>query len=123
MTGLYDALPVFAQNLACTWAGCMRSRQRFTPHFHRTLAELERSVSASSEALRALQWRRLRRLLEHAKREVPFYAELPDPVDRRRLVTPTTLRAKLLVTVTGVTIVPVFFAIMLSQSRTEIVRG
>ena len=81
MTGLYDALPVFAQNLACTWAGCMRSRQRFTPHFHRTLAELERSVSASAEALRALQWRRLRRLLEHAKREVPFYAELPDPVD------------------------------------------
>jgi phenylacetate-CoA ligase len=82
MSGLYDALPVFAQNLACTWAGFRRSRQRFTPHFHRVLAELEQSVSMSQHELHALQWRRLRHLLEHARREVPYYSGLPEPVDR-----------------------------------------
>jgi phenylacetate-CoA ligase len=79
MLGLYDALPVFAQDLACSWAGFRRSRQRFTPHFHRTLAALEQSISASEEALLALQWERLRHIVSHARREVPYYAGLPAP--------------------------------------------
>ena len=83
MTGVYDLLPGFAQNLACTWAGFRRSRERFTPHFHRTLAELESSLSATEEELVGLQWRRLKKLLEHAKAEVPFYATLPVPSDAR----------------------------------------
>jgi hypothetical protein len=57
MQRAYESLPVFAQDLACTWAGYQRSRARFTPHFHRTLAELERSVSASLEALHEIQER------------------------------------------------------------------
>ena len=44
MSALYEALPIFAQNLACTWAGYRRSRMRFTPHFHRMLAEWERLI-------------------------------------------------------------------------------
>ena len=79
MMGLYDALPVFAQNLACSWAGFQRSRARFTPHFHRTLADLERSVSKSREELVTLQWRRLRPHVEDARRHVPYYRDLPAP--------------------------------------------
>jgi phenylacetate-CoA ligase len=79
MKSAYDSLPVFAQNLACTWAGYQRSRARFTPHFHRTLGELERTASAPIEALHELQWRRLSALVEHARREVPFYAGLAAP--------------------------------------------
>lgn len=79
MSALYDALPVFAQDLACSYAGFRRSRARFTPHFHRTLAELERSASQPLPALHAIQWRRLQRLVEHARRNVPFYAGLGPP--------------------------------------------
>jgi phenylacetate-CoA ligase len=79
MRGAYDSLPVFAQNLACTWAGYQRSRARFTPHFHRTLAELERTALAPIELLHEIQWQRLGTLVEHARREVPFYAGLAAP--------------------------------------------
>jgi phenylacetate-CoA ligase len=79
MSALYDALPVFAQDLACSYAGYRRSRARFTPHFHRTLAELERSASQPLAALHAIQWQRLQRLVEHARSSVPFYAGLAPP--------------------------------------------
>lgn len=77
--GLYDQLPGFAQNLACTWAGFLRSRQRFTAHFHKTLAEFEATLSATEEELLAIQWERLNALLDHSRRHVPFYADLPAP--------------------------------------------
>jgi phenylacetate-CoA ligase len=76
---LYERLPVFGQNIACTWAGWRRSRARFTPHFHRTLADLERTVSAPLHELHEIQWRRLRRVVEHARAHVPFYASLAPP--------------------------------------------
>jgi methyl-accepting chemotaxis protein len=44
-------------------------------------------------------------------------AELPDPLERRALVRPMGLRSKLLVCTTGVTIVPVIFAVMLSHAN------
>ena len=62
MSGIYAALPVFAQNLACTWAGYRRSQLRFTPHFYRTLADWEASMCAPVEELHEIQWRRLRHL-------------------------------------------------------------
>jgi phenylacetate-CoA ligase len=80
---LYPALPVFAQNLACTWAGWRRARMRFTPHFHRTLAAWEESAAGPADALRAIQKQRLFRLAERARRHVPYYRELPPPSDAR----------------------------------------
>jgi phenylacetate-CoA ligase len=77
---VYARLPASAQNLACTWAGYRRSRARFTPHFHRALADLERTVSAPLHELHQIQWRRLARLVEHARRNVPYYARLAPPV-------------------------------------------
>jgi phenylacetate-coenzyme A ligase PaaK-like adenylate-forming protein len=79
MVRAYESLPVFAQNLACTWAGYQRSRARFTSHFHRRLAELERTASAPLGALYEIQTQRLAALVEHARRDVPFYGALAAP--------------------------------------------
>lgn len=79
MSQLYERLPIFAQNLACTWAGYRRSRMRFTPHFHETLAAWERSARAPVPELHEIQRRRLDRLVNHARANVPYYAELPPP--------------------------------------------
>ena len=78
---IYPALPIFAQNLACSWAGWRRARMRFTPHFHRTLVTWEKSVVGPVEVLHAIQRERLFRLAERARRHVPYYRDLPPPVD------------------------------------------
>jgi hypothetical protein len=83
MNGWYAALPVSAQNLACTWAGYRRSRSRFTPHFHRTLAAWERSIDGPLEELQRIQRQRLFHLVNHARANVPYYRDLPPPVDAR----------------------------------------
>jgi len=78
---IYPALPVFAQNLACSWAGWQRARLRFTPHFHRTLAAWEKSGAGPLATLHAIQRERLVRLVEHARRHVPYYRDLPPACD------------------------------------------
>jgi phenylacetate-CoA ligase len=80
---LYEALPVFAQNIACSAAGWVRVRQRFTRHFWRTLEEWERSAAACDDELRAIQALRLAHLVGYAREHVPHYANLP-PMRRRR---------------------------------------
>ena len=80
---VYSALPVAAQNLACTWAGWRRARMRFTPHFHRTIAAWEKSVSGPVELLHEIQRERLFHLAERARRHVPYYRDLPPPCDAR----------------------------------------
>lgn len=74
---LYESLPIPLQNLACSWAGYRRSRLRFTRHFHATLAEWEHTLQADLQQLHALQWRRLREIVEYARAQVPYYRELP----------------------------------------------
>jgi phenylacetate-CoA ligase len=76
---LYGSLPIFAQNLACTWAGWQRARARFSPHFWRRLAEWEQTVSSPLSTLRAVQRDRLDQLVRRARSHVPFYKELPPP--------------------------------------------
>jgi phenylacetate-CoA ligase len=78
---IYAALPVFGQNLACTWAGWRRARRRFSPHFWRRLEELERSVSSST--LYEVQRERLDALVERVRLQVPFYRDVPPPSDSR----------------------------------------
>ena len=82
---IYPALPVFAQNLACTWAGWRRARARFTPHFHRTLAELgEERRGAARGAARDPARAAASGSCERARRHVPYYRDLPPPCDARR---------------------------------------
>jgi len=81
MSGLYDAMPLFVQNLACTWAGWRRARSRFTPYFYRTLEAWEQTGHGPLPALLALQRKRLDRLIERARAQVPAYGQLPPPSD------------------------------------------
>lgn len=80
MSHLYDASPVFAQNWACTIEGWRRRRERMTPHFHRTLAELERSIALPLAGLRGIQARRLVALVERARSQCAYYRGIPPPV-------------------------------------------
>lgn len=79
---IYARLPVFAQNVACSVAGWQRARERYTPYFRRRLAEMERTGRLPADALRAIQWQRLRELVERARRHVPHYGGLPAPSQR-----------------------------------------
>jgi phenylacetate-CoA ligase len=78
-SGLYPRLPIFAQNAACTLAGYGRSAARFSPRFRDRLAELEGTAESPLEELRAIQHRRLDRLVSRARSHVPFYRDLPPP--------------------------------------------
>jgi phenylacetate-CoA ligase len=81
MSRLYDALPVFAQNLACTLAGWQRGRARFTPRFYRVLSERERTAQAPLALLHAIQRQRLDELVRRAREYVPFYRGLTPPCE------------------------------------------
>lgn len=82
---LYNALPVFAQNLACTWAGWRRDRARFNDHFQSALRRFERSGYSSDEHLIAIQRDRLHRLIRRCRAHVPYYRalDLDPPSDAR----------------------------------------
>ena len=69
----YGALPIPLQNLACTWAGWQRARVRFSPYFHRMLAQWIETGMSSAEALREIQQDRLVDLVRRARRFVPHY--------------------------------------------------
>ena len=79
MSRLYAALPIFAQNLACTISGLQRDRQRFTPHFHQTLSRWEATLSAPLPALRRLQAEALQQVVRRARTHSPFYRALAPP--------------------------------------------
>jgi phenylacetate-CoA ligase len=76
---LYPVLPIFAQNAVCSAAGWARFRARFNPHFHRTLAEWERTIDGPLEQLQQIQRRRLDALIRRARQHVPYYRDLPPP--------------------------------------------
>lgn len=79
MARVYDRLPVFAQDMACTWAGWRRWRQRFGGSFDQRLDELERTLGASRERLLEIQRDRLVRMVSRARRHVPHYRDLDLP--------------------------------------------
>ncbi len=78
---IYAALPIPLQNLMCTVDGYRRFRQRFTSRFRRRLAELEASVDRPVEWHYENQWTELRSLLGRARRHVPYYKFLPEPIE------------------------------------------
>ena len=77
MNRLYDALPVSAQNLACTWDGYRRGRSRYTRHFHQTLRAWNESLYAPLGELHECQRNRLDHLIEIARSSVQYYQDIP----------------------------------------------
>jgi phenylacetate-CoA ligase len=79
MSETYDALPVFAQNLACTLAGYWRARDRHSSAFFDGLARLNETAFAPPDELHRLQWKRLELLVRRAREHVPYYRGIPPP--------------------------------------------
>ncbi len=77
MNPLYEALPVFAQNVACSVAGWARLRQRFTRHFWSTVASWEESEFLSDDELARVQAARLAALIDRARLHTRHYAGIP----------------------------------------------
>jgi phenylacetate-CoA ligase len=75
----YPALPVFAQSLMVTAAGYTRYRARFNGHFRKVLAEWETTVNGPLERLHEIQHQRLSKLVDRARRHVPYYRDLEPP--------------------------------------------
>ena len=76
---LYPALPVFAQNWACTAGGYLRFRSRFNAHFHSVLAAWKETTWADADTLRHVQRQRLGELVARARETVPYYRDLETP--------------------------------------------
>ncbi|MAJ59441.1 MAG: hypothetical protein CL936_04920 [Deltaproteobacteria bacterium] len=92
MNHLYESLPTFAQNMACTWAGYVRARDRFSRHFYRMLREWQQTEMAPIESLLIYQRNRLDAMVRHAQETVPRYRELKGPSkepDARRAIQET----------------------------------
>ena len=75
---VYNHLPVFAQNMAFSAAGARIQKTRYGAGFHRMLREFESHLDWSREQL--WEWRdgRLRKLIDHAYRTVPYYRSIMD---------------------------------------------
>lgn len=71
---IYDLLPPSAQSLLLSGYQWRLDRERYGPAFRVAVAELARTERASAEALRDYQDSRVRELVRHAARHVPFYA-------------------------------------------------
>ncbi len=81
MNRLYNAFPIFAQNFGLSLAGYWRSRSRYTPYFHETLAKWEENLDASLPTLRRIQREKLDALIRRVREQVPYYKDLPPPSD------------------------------------------
>ncbi|MCP4907947.1 MAG: phenylacetate--CoA ligase family protein [bacterium] len=76
---IYAALPIPAQNIACTFAGWRRARSRFSPHFHETLDAWMQSGWSSIDELRRVQQARLVELANRSRVFVSHYSALSLP--------------------------------------------
>jgi len=73
---LYFRAPVPIQNLLVSAYGLARRRKRYGGSFTRILAEIEGIRSMSVAEIDAIQRRRLRAIVSHAVRTVPYYRDL-----------------------------------------------
>jgi len=73
---VYKRLPIFLQNVACSYVGWREARIRFDKLFHRLLASLMESEKWSAAEIEAYQSEQLRNLVRHAYEAVPYYRNL-----------------------------------------------
>ncbi len=72
---LYEKLPVFLQNAACSYYGWRESRARFGDEFQRRLESLQQSQFWSASDIASYQDENLRTLIHHAYETVPYYRQ------------------------------------------------
>lgn len=92
---LYPHLPVALQHAAVTVRGLQLRRRRYTSHTQKFLRFLLESEGWSAEDLALYQLQQLRRLVAHARRFSPYYAERfrETGIDERSLHEPGDVQA------------------------------
>ncbi len=75
---LYERLPIFLQNVACSVSGLGLRRKRYNSSFHAALRFLEESQWWSLARQVEYQNGQLRRIVHHAYETVPYYREMFD---------------------------------------------
>jgi phenylacetate-CoA ligase len=70
---IYNRLPVFLQNVACSWRGRHLLKTRYNADFHRLLAELNESQWWELDKLKEYQNQKVRELMTHVYENVPYY--------------------------------------------------
>ena len=73
---LYQKLPVFAQNWACSLEGWRIQRTRFNANFEQLLPKVEERLNWSTEQLLNYRHERLHRFMAHCFATVPYYRQL-----------------------------------------------
>ena len=70
---VYEHSPMALRSFMATVYSRGRGKKKFGPKFDEALAHLQRTQWYSNEQLRELQDEKLRRVIEHASRHVPYY--------------------------------------------------
>lgn len=104
---VYDRTPVWSRSAASSLYGFVKQAREDTARFRQFLRELERTQTWTRSRLEDLQGERLRTLVSHAARRVPYYRSLfsehgisagqiqtPDDLCRIPLLTKETLRTR-----------------------------
>jgi phenylacetate-CoA ligase len=86
----YERLPVFLQNVACSLAGLKMRRERYNRTFLNALEFLRKSQWWSLSEQRAYQDEKLKLIIEHAYKTVPYYRETFDA----QKLTPNDIKCK-----------------------------
>ena len=75
---IYNRLPIFMQNWACSLEGAHIVTTRFGSSFRRLLQDYEMRVRWSPEQIAAYRDERLRIMVKHCYETVPYYKNVFD---------------------------------------------
>lgn len=70
---IYNTLPIFAQNMACTVQGEKIIRKRYSPYFDKKLEQYKKTGKYTLEQVKEYQDKHLQKLVKHAYETVPYY--------------------------------------------------
>jgi phenylacetate-CoA ligase len=76
---IYESLPIWLQNVACSATGWNIQRNRYGAEFHSALAEYERRLTATRASLEEFKKARLSEFVSHSIAATPYYrATIPE---------------------------------------------
>lgn len=77
---IYENIPIWAQNLACTIRGYIEKRNRMGGDFDQILSELKKSEWFKKDQIETFQLYELKKLVNYCYDNVPYYTELFDTI-------------------------------------------
>lgn len=87
---IYQKLPIFLQNIACSYYGMKQSNLRFNSLFHQKFEELMLSEKWSKAEIEAYQNEKLNELIKSSYESVPYYRDLM----KQLKLTPKDIRSR-----------------------------